>query len=100
VSHTPGPWQHNGIDDDGDPYPPTVVWSGTTLICGPVGRIGIYVDPHPDEAGANFLLIAAAPDLLEALKTLSAEERRDDDDPVLLAARDKARAAIAKAEGK
>ncbi len=48
---------------------------------------------------ANAQLIAAAPELLEALKELSAEEWRDDNDPILDRARSKARAAIAKAEG-
>ncbi len=50
---------------------------------------------HPDAR-----LIAAAPELLEALKTLYAEEHRDDDDPILNEARNRARAAIAKAEGR
>lgn len=48
---------------------------------------------------ANAHLIAAAPELLEALKELATEEWRDDDDPILDRARCKARAAIAKAEG-
>lgn len=38
-------------------------------------------------------------ELLAALKLLSAEEWRDDDDPILISAREQARAAIAKAEG-
>ena len=44
-------------------------------------------------------LIAAAPDLLEALITLAREEWRDDDDLVLVAARAQAKEAIAKATG-
>ena len=39
------------------------------------------------------------PELLEALKTLAAEEFRDDDDPILALARGKARLAISRASG-
>lgn len=52
-----------------------------------------------EEARANAALIAAAPDLLEALITLAREEWRDDDDLVLVAARAQAKEAIAKATG-
>lgn len=43
-------------------------------------------------------LIAAAPDLLEALEELASEEWRDDDDPILDKARVRARLAIKKAK--
>jgi hypothetical protein len=50
-------------------------------------------------AEANARLISSAPELLEALEALASEEWRNDGDPILDAARIKARAAIAKARG-
>jgi L-fucose mutarotase/ribose pyranase (RbsD/FucU family) len=54
--------------------------------------------PFKDEYKANARLIAAAPDLLEALKSMCEgfSALKDSDFPALA----KARAAIAKAEGK
>lgn len=63
---------------------------------GLVGWIHGFCDQRDD---ANARLMAAAPTLLEALETLASEEWRDDGDPILDAARIKARAAIAKAKG-
>lgn len=85
--HTPGPWRV-------DP-------SMSLCIDSPSGNVGLMNLARPKaESEANARIVAAAPDLLEALIELATEERRDDDDPVLEAARAKARAAIAKAEGR
>ena len=77
------------------------VQSATGVTTAWCGANASYGDPSysisVDEARANAALIAAAPDLLEALTTLAAEEWRDDDDSVLVAARAQAKAAIAKA---
>lgn len=56
--HTPGPWEY-----DGPPHN-IIVWSS------PENRICFMTSDGPTEANAR--LIAAAPDLLAALKTLSA----------------------------
>lgn len=95
MKYTPGPWSHCPCGRC------QLVWSD--------GEEGILIHDTPDddeatiakgeEAQGNCLLIAAAPDLYEALKTLASEEYRDDDDPILGEARNKARIAIAKAEG-
>lgn len=88
IKHTPGPWAVNPLMRD--------------QICTADGAKEIAKasrDGNPYEVMATTQLIAAAPELLEALKELAAEEWRDDDDPILDHARTKARAAIAKAEG-
>lgn len=88
AKHTPGPWAVNPIMRD--------------QICTFDGLKALAIanrDGDPYEVMATAQLIAAAPELLEALKELSAEEWRDDDDPILNCARSKARAAITKAEG-
>jgi ParB-like chromosome segregation protein Spo0J len=98
VNHAPGPWaiyEHPGgspgIEGEGFSV---VVFGDPDDDCGVHGRTD-------DEALANARLIAAAPDLLDALKW--AERLMDDFSmisPLLADAVDKARAAIAKAEGK
>lgn len=92
--HTPGPWLVDAIGN---------VWADRdTKICDmreQPKQAECYRKKSDAEHEANARLIAAAPELLEALETLSTEEWRDDDDPVLRAARVKARAAIAKAKG-
>ena len=59
--HTPGPWE----------YDAAMVWGGPqglTSIC----EILFHEDERADEHGPNARLIAAAPDLLEALEKLAA----------------------------
>ena len=97
--HTPGPWTTDEADHD-EPYQDIRIQAGKRGIC----RVWIDDAPVHDynaEQRANARLIAAAPDLLEALKALlnaesgyewggySEEE---------IAARDKAFAAIKAAE--
>ena len=116
AKHTPGPW---AVRDDGMDYTCPIIDSPS------VGR-GYYAsiatatqrDPHPREGGgipiatarANARLIAAAPDLMEAIVRLEfAAQCRDNTmgDPCrliavkaeLAAAAAQARAAIAKATG-
>lgn len=61
TQHTPGPWR----------YVPDVSLHNTALVYGPdkflVADAGRIHRRNPDETRANALLIAAAPDLLEAL---------------------------------
>lgn len=83
-AHTPGPWTyyHTGW----------LVYAGKLIAdCGRSGELS------PDEMRANANLIAAAPDLLAALKRLlSATEQNLGD---IHDAEEQARAAIAKATG-
>ena len=106
TKHTPGPWR---IDPSWDILGNTK--DGNGMVCQ------ITVDAVPrDEAAANAHLIAAAPDLLAALKALLQiiEDAREDDDfdantcnaggiifgDIASGAIEASRAAIAKAEGK
>jgi hypothetical protein len=60
-AHTPGPWKHEGqgditgIENDGD-------------IQGAVDVCSVYLRTLPGRHEANARLIAAAPDLLDALQ--------------------------------
>lgn len=100
VEHTPGPWMYDddriGVSDSPHDSEPFI----TSVICDMVGD-----HITTDENDANARLIAAAPDMLEALKlferyasfyetkpnyTLGPEE---------VATLEAARSAIAKAEG-
>lgn len=114
--HTPGPWKCQNEDGkwlgnhddwsasyDGDNSTgvettlPIVAGDGTTV------AIAVYQNTSFDddeELEANARLIAAAPDLLEALVQLNADARyaRGGDEKAL-AAHERARAAIAKATG-
>ena len=76
--HTPGPWSFK---------------DGFVLAVGPVndpeGDAVAHIVDHPLEAFDNARLIAATPDLLEALKVMWAIYREDDNE-----ATDQARAAL------
>jgi hypothetical protein len=93
TQHTPGPWHTDGfVTKDLD-------------IISPDGRIAMIDcdDCDADTLEANARLIAAAPDLLDALLSIAehAREFADLEDSETMVARmtDKARAAIAKATG-
>lgn len=90
--HTPGPWQYEPSGDcDGEK------WGIDHFVMGDGGKVELGCPPTE----ADALLMAAAPDMLAALKILVADmeaEYRDrcgdmDHDGI-----EKARAAIAKAE--
>lgn len=92
--HTPGPWDTDLSEHD-HPYQDIAVRSGTRTIC----RVWIDDAPVHDynaEQLANARLIAAAPELLEALRNLV--EAATHHQACARAALAKARAAIAKAE--
>lgn len=87
---TPGPWKVKEIDDDeiSEMSSTMVVAGSLVLACiGPTS----YTDLKTDNANAN--LIAAAPDLLEALQAVVRVADRQTDEF------DMARAAISKALG-
>ena len=79
--HTPGPWRSpREPNGKGHGWQAGPAWLGT--------------EAYSEETAANARLIAAAPELLESLKLLMADERIGGPDGA------KARAAIDKAEGK
>ena len=91
--HTPGPWSFYDDSNDGKTNRIEIVGWGKT-----VARIYHSV---PEEDLPNARLIAAAPDLLEALKMAQFQIENQCDVGVdeWIACREKARAAIARVEG-
>lgn len=65
IGHTPGPW---AVDEDGDGY--QIVTQSKGMKPGECKDWIATVHPQTDEAEHNARLIAAAPELLEALKEL------------------------------
>jgi len=94
--HTPGPWTHEGqgditgIEDNG-------------FGRGPVDVCSVYLRTVEGRHEANARLIAAAPDLLEALEAWISyhDDEEDGVDSMLRYAKaiDMTRAAIARAKG-
>lgn len=66
TNHTPGPWTAFDISDGGDRSKWSIVHNGPLACSGDTGD-------GPDNAAANALLIASAPDLLAALEMARAE---------------------------
>lgn len=86
VSRSKGPWHYQEISDE---Y--------THIVRGPTNEfITQLLQDRSGKAEANARLIAAAPELLEALKAIESCLSPDDNDY----AAQKVRAAIAKAEGR
>lgn len=65
VKHTPGPWECGEIGFD-----PTLAKRTRTLRAGAVilGELDSWLDRYAAESEANARLIAAAPEILKALK--------------------------------
>ena len=90
AQHTPGPWRLHPTDDTA-----VIAMDGT----GVAGMTGYYNDPDIwPVMEANARLIAAAPDMLAALRELVRKADFGEPVPDWLNAWDEARAAIAKAE--
>lgn len=96
MEHTPGPWK--------------ALWSSGISIHGPddrsVASIASSIKRPEGEKAANAYLIAAAPDMLEALEgitgfveRLAGDEPAEAANPELWRKLERARAAIAKAKG-
>ena len=97
MKHTPGPWEA-----DFETYPIMVrsqseTWPLVDELGNEEGRAGVFIANTGDNK-ANARLIAAAPDLLEALKDML-DNHEDACTGYGEGAADKARAAIAKATG-
>ncbi|MFN3731329.1 hypothetical protein [Comamonas testosteroni] len=102
AKHTPGPWEATGNLVRSPMHQPEGLPRGVQIVeC----RDGYFL-PHTEEAKANARLIAAAPELLEALQEFDDAMKEAGDWPGttnelqrLLGVVDKARAAIAKSKG-
>ena len=93
--HTPGPWKPYFDETYGVLGPD----KGRVAICMNLkGAHGLAGRRHGDEVAANARLIAAAPDLLEALNAMLTHMGMDEDDWNKVTF-NQARAAIAKATG-
>lgn len=93
VKHSPGPWAiHHGIGQN-------VYIYGANTVCQITNPSGFYRSPKESEANAH--LIAAAPELLEALKWFIEADANGEIEQGIYSTRGlyAARAAIAKAEG-
>ena len=104
VKHTPGPWR---VDDDSSDFDIYVVgrpvWGAKRY--GVPGEWDVctieILDERPDETMANARLMAAAPELLEAAKSMVARWPTDQqNDGPLYDEAQALRSAIAKAEGR
>lgn len=89
--HTPGPWEacERGDYEDFD--------GNSNVILGDDRRIAVVQNNGSEEAEANAYLVAAAPDLLEALASLL--RKVECGSALHCSLCDQARAAIAKAKG-
>jgi len=102
AKHTPGPWMHNATKGRNDAV---AIWAADDSIAVCTTDFPKHFAesvPPPDICDANARLIAAAPDLLEALRAIC--DNCASLDPEHLHKFDRyylaARAAIAKAEGR
>lgn len=113
AKHTPGPWVVDLTGPfllGGDSVPVEGQSTETGLIHREICTVLLDTDAYPEgkeflEDCANARLIAAAPDLLEALKSLLSETEEIEYHSMVEAQsmqieQDKARVAIAKAEGR
>lgn len=101
MSHTPGPWDFDFVSGMKDGYA-TLLWYFVKRDGDNVSIAADIVDPitcKPSEANAR--LIAAAPELLEALQAIVKSLADQDDEGIIEHAQQMidARAAIAKARG-
>ena len=101
-NHTPGPWERRkrmvpiidqeGFTWDGD----YVIWQGDV----PLAEVNCCDGIGEQQAGHNASLIAAAPEMLQALRAMLASGLPNDKDANGIDATQKAIAAINKARGK
>lgn len=99
TKHTPGPWKYSAdFSENGDRYTDFSIYAGDMNVIGACGSCGLPTICSE----ANARLIAAAPELLEALSSLTAVlglKPKELSLQALQEAYDIARAAIAKAQG-
>ena len=96
TSHTPGPWETQELEYSFRVVDHRAMKFNNSRICDVQHWSAGIRGPDREEARSNARLIAAAPDLLEALKELLDQDDHGQDE---IWVRNKARAAIAKATG-
>ena len=105
TKHTPGPWTVVPRDEDAEPWDCVDIMAGKYNVAAAIYDCSFYDDEYCDDdlylpvVDANARLIAAAPDLLEALKEMLFKAEYGNGLEAHYKANDRARAAIAKAEG-
>lgn len=117
AAHTEGPWavdetyQDTTTINGADEFPVAEV-ERTAVLCDWPEKVGgrhwsaspgrAYIERPPEEVAANRALIAAAPELLNALQDAEhfLNHYADDEDPIAKSVLHHIRAAIAKAEGR
>lgn len=102
LKHTPGPWEYVPSTEHHGPYV-SAPWGGDVCDCYVMsnprtasvrnGGTSYPINHQGERADANARLIAAAPEMFEALTTLLKYEPAEEKDWA------KARAALAKARG-
>jgi hypothetical protein len=90
AEHTQGPWRVGPTQQEPHGIQSVLILAGEDAVRFGVAKVAIIDFRDAEQATANANLIAAAPDLLEALHDLLAR-------PTDGAARERARAAVAKA---
>ena len=102
TKHTPGPWRECGHDRNGCVCRQIWGTSVDMIVCvasPPIGTSDLMPVPTPEQEAANARLIAAAPDLLAALKFLVDAADTEPGMSIYKAHIEKAKSSIAKAEG-
>ena len=72
--HTPGPWTIHDLDVDGDGRFWVKIYSGTPEDPNSMECVVNDIDVSDDAGKANARLIAAAPEMLELLRTAPTDE--------------------------
>jgi hypothetical protein len=106
-AHTPGPWTTSHYEDRNFPWQirPVPHYEGGPKLHGSAGAVAAIPDSRLHDQAANARLIAAAPELLEALRHLEGQAVQQNEaygnpnSPSMYEALTEARAAIAKATG-
>lgn len=100
MSHTPGPWE---IKRDVGHFDSATTIHARQLFCVKPAKFELMLEvggwAPVEKLEANTRLIAAAPDLLEALETIAAYPLNRKDEMGIESMRELARTAIAKARG-
>jgi hypothetical protein len=103
--HTPGPWTLQHLEDNHGGYPDWSIFCIRSPKNNLLAEVGLVDRFESERIPANARLIAAAPELLEALQRLvnqirdTCAKRKFSDGPLAIEF-DAARAAIARTEGR
>ena len=99
TAHTPAPWTVRDGHEHSEDCPLNVWATDGRIVAAVVGMGDYLLEPATEEGQANARLIAAAPDLLAALRDLLAGMEQHGAEKWMPHRMDRARAAITKAGG-